>query len=241
MLPANMSADEEGTPALVALRQRRQVIIDRLTEDFARDVIEVEEFEARVDRAHQASSVAALEKVVADLAPREASAAPISPERALALHPERTSAGALAANRAESRWAVAVMGGVERKGGWRVPVRLKVVCLMGGAEIDFREVDLPPGVTSVKIFCVMGGAEIIVPPDLAVECEGVAIMGGFESLDRAPRSADPDAPLLRISGLALMGGFTISTRLPGESARDASKRRRRERRELERRQLAGGK
>jgi hypothetical protein len=39
-----------------------------------------------------------------------------------------------------------------------------------------------------------------------------------------------------------MGGFTISTRLPGESARQARKRERRERRELEeRRQLASGK
>src|SRR6266545_2804948 len=109
MLPGEMSADEDGTPALVALRQRRQGVIDRLTEDFARDLIEVDEFEQRVDRAHQATSIEALDKVVADLAPLEAGAAPMSAETALALHPERTPADALAVNRAESRWAVAVM------------------------------------------------------------------------------------------------------------------------------------
>jgi Cell wall-active antibiotics response 4TMS YvqF len=237
-------SEAERKPALVALRQRRQEVIDRLTEDFARDVIEVDEFEMRVDQAHRAPSIEALDKVVADLVPLEASAPPISSERALALHPSRTPASALAANRAESRWAVAILGGVERKGGWRVPQSLKVLCFWGGAEIDFREVTLPPGVTHVKIVCVMGGAEIIVPPDLAVECDGVAIMGGFDQVDRAPASDDPGAPLLRVTGLAFMGGFTISTRLPGESARQASKRKRRERRELEqrqRRQLAGGK
>jgi hypothetical protein len=235
--------DQERQPALVALRERRQVVIDRLTDDFARDLIDVEEFERRVDLAHRASGVAELDQVVADLAPLESAAAPLSTERALELHPSRS--GALVANRSRSRWAVAVMGGVERKGSWRVPERLKVVCLMGGAEIDFREVTLPPGVTHVRVVCLMGGAEIIVPPDLAVECDGIAIMGGFEQLDRAPASADPDAPLLRVSGLAFMGGFTISTRLPGESARQASRRQKRERRELERkeerRQLAGGK
>jgi len=223
------------------MRDRRQAVIDRLTEDFARDLIEVDEFEERVDQAHRADSIEALDKVVSDLAPVEASAPPMSPERALEIHPHRAPASALATNRSQSRWAVAVMGGVERKGSWRVPHKLKVICLMGGAEIDFREVNLPPGVTHVRVVCLMGGAEIIVPPDLAVECDGVAIMGGFEQMDRAPTSTDPDAPLLRVSGFAFMGGFTISTRLPGESARQANKRKRRERRELERRQLASGK
>lgn len=234
---------DDSKIAPVGLRQRRQEVIDRLTDDFARDIMEVEEFEERVDLAHRASSMEALEKVVADLAPLEKDAAPLSPERAVQLHPKKSGA-MVATNRAESRWAVAVMGGVERKGSWRVPHRLKVVCMMGGAEIDFREVALPPGVTEVKVICLMGGAEIIVPPDLAVECDGVAIMGGFEQLERAPVSADPDAPLLRVSGFAFMGGFTISTRLPGESARAANRRLKRERRELEareRRELASGK
>jgi Cell wall-active antibiotics response 4TMS YvqF len=234
-------SDEDTKPALAALRNRRQEVIDRLTDDFARDLIEVDEFEMRVDQAHRAPSIEALEKVVADLGPLEAAATPLSAERAMEIHPSRTPSTALATNRAERRWAVAVMGGVERKGSWRVPHTLRVVCVMGGAEIDFREVDLPPGVTDVKIMCMMGGAEIIVPPDLAVECDGIAIMGGFEQLDRAPPRTDPDTPLLRVSGFAFMGGFTISTRLPGESARQASKRQRRERREMERRQLASGK
>jgi hypothetical protein len=238
-----MAADARK-PALVTLPERRQQVIDRLTDDFARDILEVDDFEERVDQAHRASSIEALEKVVSDLTPLEASAPPLPPERAMELHAERVPAAALATNRAESRWLVAVMSGIERKGGWRVPQTMRVFCMMGGAEIDFREVQLPPGVTEVKVYCIMGGADIIVPPDLAVECDGIAIMGGFDQLDRAPAHVDPNSPLLRVTGVALMGGFTISTRLPGESARQAKKRKRRERRELERqqrRQLASGK
>jgi hypothetical protein len=213
-----MAADARK-PALVTLPERRQQVIDRLTDDFARDILEVDDFEERVDQAHRASSIEALEKVVSDLTPLEASAPPLPPERAMELHAERVPAAALATNRAESRWLVAVMSGIERKGGWRVP-------------------------QTMRVFCMMGGADIIVPPDLAVECDGIAIMGGFDQLDRAPAHVDPNSPLLRVTGVALMGGFTISTRLPGESARQAKKRKRRERRELERqqrRQLASGK
>jgi hypothetical protein len=76
--------------------------------------------------------------------------------------------------------------------------------------------------------------EIIVPPNLPVEADGVAIMGGFAHVDRAPADPDPAAPMLRVTGLALMGGVHIEMRLPGESPREARKRRRRERRELQR-------
>ena len=159
------------------------------------------------------------------------------------LHPHRAPAP-VDPTRPDRRWAVAVMGGVERRGSWRVPRRMKVVCFMGGAELDFRDVALPPGATEVTVVCIMGGAEIIVPPHLSVECDGVAIMGGFDHVDRAAPGGDPDAPLLRIRGMSLMGGFTIATRLPGETARMARKRQKRERRDLEereRRQLASGK
>jgi hypothetical protein len=239
---AGMPEDPTRPAPLVALRRRRQQVIDRLTEDFARDLLDVDEFDDRVTRAHQASTLADLDEIVGDLAPLERTAPAITESQAMRIHPQREI---VPYERPERRWAVAVMGGVERKGAWRVPQRLKVVCVMGGAELDFRDVTLPPGETEVSVTCVMGGAEIIVPPDLAVECDGVAILGGFEHSDRAPPRPDPDLPLLRIKGVAFMGGFSISTRLPGESARMARKREKRERnaleRERERRQLAGGK
>ena len=69
-----------------------------------------------------------------------------------------------------------------------------------------------------------------VPPGLAVETEGVAIMGSFEHVDRAPAHPDPDAPLLRVRGFAFMSSVEIKMRLPGETEHDAHRRLKQERR-----------
>lgn len=110
-----------------------------------------------------------------------------------------------------------------------------MLALLGGAQLDFREARLPPGVTELHITAVMGGVQIVVPPQLAVEMDGIAIMGGFAHSERTPPKPDPERPILRITGLAVWGGVHIETRLPGESESDAH-RREREQRKLERRE-----
>ncbi len=72
---------------------------------------------------------------------------------------------------------------------------------------------------------------------MAVEVDGMAVLGGFEYNSDAPLRSDPDLPTLRIRGLAVLGGVNIEVRLPGETARQAKKRRRLERKE-ERRRLS---
>jgi len=69
------------------------------------------------------------------------------------------------------------------------------------------------------------------PPGLAVETEGVAVMGSFEHVDRAPAHPDPGAPLLRVRGLAFMSSVEIKMRMPGETERDAHRRLKQERRD----------
>jgi hypothetical protein len=127
---------------------------------------------------------------------------------------------------------VAIMSGTERKRVWTPARNLDVVAFMGGVELDFREARFAEGVTQVNILAMMGGVEIVVPPGLRVECSGVGIMGGFESLSQG----DPDdaTPLLRITGLAIMGGVEISQRRAGESTKQARLRRRQEQRQLRR-------
>ena len=89
---------------------------------------------------------------------------------------------------------------------------------------------LPAGVVDIDLRAVMSSIEILVPPGLAVETEGVAIMGSFEHVDRAPAHPDPDAPLLRVRGIALMGSVEIKMRLSGETEGDAHRRLKAERR-----------
>ncbi len=123
----------------------------------------------------------------------------------------------------EAERVLTIMSGNQRKGTWRVPKKLRVVNVMGGIDLDFREAEFGPGVTEVKVTTVMGGTAIIVPPHLQVECHGVGFMGAFEGMDRSAGERDAYAPLLRITGVAVMGALEISTRLPVEKMKaDAS-------------------
>jgi hypothetical protein len=226
-----MASESEG--AHQALSQTRQVTVDALCEHFANDVMPVEEFERRVDAAHRAQTVDELKELLRDLPggnlPAAAGTQPVPAPQPLPrmVSPDRIR---------ERELVVAVMGGAMRKGRW-VPARTNVaLSIMGGTQLDFREAALSLGVTEVKVFAMMGGVEIIVPPGVHVESHGIGIMGGFDHIADYETGGD-DAPTLRVTGLALMGGVEITVRNPGESARDARRRRRlehRERRRLER-------
>jgi len=128
----------------------------------------------------------------------------------------------------------AIFGGIDRRGTWTVPRRMKIVAVFGGANLDLREARFPPGVVELDVTAVMGGINIVVPPGLAVQMHGSAIMGGFADINRAPANPDPDTPLLRVRGLTMMGGVNVDMRLPGESERGARKRQRRELRDEQR-------
>ena len=217
-------------PSLVALSQRRESVIELLTQRYAEGVLEIEDFESRVGRAHEAGSVAALETLVSDLEPAA------RPASSVAL--QRQTSQALDTPRPRAKKMIAIMGGVERKGHWNVPQVMNVYAMMGGVDLDFRDAVLQPGVTEIRTRVLMGGVDIIVPPGVAVEADGVAIMGGFDDHHRpGPWSeADGPRPVLRITGMALMGGVDIETRLPGESKWQARKRLRQERKALRKRE-----
>lgn len=211
--------------ALVAVRDRREQVIALLTEQFAQDAFDIDELDRRLTLAQQADTVVALEALVADLPALTAEAAPAaSTTTALVRKPDEAT---LAAWPQHSR-RFAIFGGFERKGSWTCPRSMRIIATFGGADLDFREAQMAPGITELKITALFGGVEIIVPPNLAVECDASAIFGGFEEIHRAPRAVDPDRPVLRITGLAMFGGVSIETRLPGETRREARKRDKRE-------------
>lgn len=217
--------------APVPLEQTRQSVIAQLAEHFAADNLSVEALEERLDRAHQAATLDELRALVGDLPTVRAGVPPVSAPRTYV-------SPATGQHVAERQLIVGIMGGAERKGVWTPARQTFVVALMGGAELDFREARLPPGVTEVNVFAIMGGAEIIVPPGVHVDMSGIALMGGFGQTGYAPPPMDPNAPILRIGGFALMGGVEVNVRYPGERPRDARERAKLERKEQ--RRLHGG-
>ena len=107
----------------------------------------------------------------------------------------------------ERGYVVAIMGGAVRKGSWDPPESLRVLALMGGVELDFRDARLLEGTSEVTILAVMGGVKIVVPPDVDLVVDGLGLMGGFPHL-RQQAEGEQDARLV-IRGVALMGGVEV--------------------------------
>jgi len=208
-------------PLPVHVQAQRDKTITALCDHFAHDRLTVEEFERRLDVATRALTVPELTSLLADLPVETSMVAASAPTLPAPTHHAR-----------ENQTLVAIMGGVERRGRWQPAEKTYVICAMGGAMLDFREVQLPPGVTEVTLICVMGGAEVIVPPGMTVDAGGFAIMGGFAHRDDSAPASDPNAPVLRINGFALMGGVDLKVQRPGETNKDTKRREREERRRL---------
>jgi hypothetical protein len=215
--------DSRPLPA-PALNERREQTIRSLISHFSQDRLTVEQFEHRLDLAHLATTSSDLDVLVADLPSETAPVpAPSAPKLPTTADPESVRKRDLLAG---------IMGGVERRGHWTPAQHSFVVALLGGAELDLREARLGPGETEITIFAFWGGVEILVPPGMRVDVGGIAIMGGFEHQHEETAQPAAHGPLVKINGVAIMGGVEVATRLPGESARDAKKRRREERKRL---------
>ena len=210
--------------SLVALRDRREQVISRLSDGYARDLIDVDELERRLDLAHGARSVAELDPLVADLgepAPAASTALVLAGPTAID-DPER----------ADARRLRVIMSAIERRGRWTVPRSLDLRVLWGNIELDFREASLGPGITTIHVRVFMGNLEVVLPPGLAIEVDVSSFASAVTERHRVPPDADPGRPQIRIVGTVRFGNLEVTTRLPGESARDADRRERRARKEL---------
>jgi Domain of unknown function (DUF1707)/Cell wall-active antibiotics response 4TMS YvqF len=212
---------------MARVHESRERAIAALSEHFAQDALDVEEFERRVTLAHQAESPTELAALVADL-----------PVLADVPTPAPRAALVPAADVRPAQTVFGLMSSTERRVPWLVPRRMRVRGTMSSIVLDFRDARLPAGPVDIQIRAVMSSVEILVPPGLAVDASGVAIMGSFEHADRAPAHPDPDAPLLRVNGLVFMGSVEIKMRLPGESE-GAAHRRLKDERRAERKALPG--
>ncbi|OGT99674.1 MAG: hypothetical protein A2085_05985 [Gemmatimonadetes bacterium GWC2_71_10] len=190
-------------PARPPAPERRDQILDLLTQYFTAGRIELEDMERRMEIAARAATEAELDTALAGLrdvpakreSPGTAVAAPMGPDR-----PKGRKA------------SLAFMSGMNRRGRWFPAQRHLGVALMGGVVLDFREAELEPGTTDVSLWVMWGGVEIVVPPDLDVEVEGFAIMGGLRELSQHPAPLETQTRRLRVRARVLMGGVDVKVR-----------------------------
>jgi hypothetical protein len=183
-------------PAMRASDQERDATMQRLQTAFAEGRLNDEEFDARRRAALTARTRTALERLLADLPAASA---------------HSTASGRTVSVQRQSSLLMAVLGGIERRGRWRVPERCTAVAVMGGCVLDLRAAQLSTPVTTITAVAIMGGVEVIVPPGVHVEMSGLPLMGGFSNRVREV-DLPPDAPQVHIHGLALMGGVEVRTR-----------------------------
>ena len=102
---------------------------------------------------------------------------------------------------------VAVFGGVERKGRWRVRARSQVTAVFGGVDLDLREADFDAPVVELNVQTCFGGIDLKVPAGINVRNETLNIFGGTE----VKNVGEPveGAPTLVIKGTIFFGGVSV--------------------------------
>lgn len=120
------------------------------------------------------------------------------------------------------RGVVSIFSENRKKGRWELPRHMRVLAIFGSATIDLRQAFVGPGVSVIEALTIFGNIEIIVPPEIAVECDGDAIMGTFtlKRSRRGPASlpAPLGAPVVRVIGDAYFASVTVQVKAPREKA-----------------------
>lgn len=181
----------------------RERTVESLSASYAQGALELEDLERRLALVHTANSAAELDALVTDIAPSTTALVPAKRIRV-------------------------VFGSIERTGPWVVPQQLKARVFAGNLELDLREASLGKGVTTIEVDVTFGNVEVIVPLGVQVDVDASSVLSAVD--ERTERATSVPSSVVRIVGRVRLGHLEVSTRLRGESHRDARRRRRAERR-----------
>jgi hypothetical protein len=201
----------------------RERVADVLRHAAGEGRLTVDELDERLNATYASVTRADLERLVEDVPVDGA----LLPAIGQAAAPVASGVALRPGAEGGSHWILSIMSGADRRGRWRVAPRCNVVSIMGGAELDFNQVELTAPETEVVVFSLMGGADLYVPDGLNVEVSQFAFMGGNDvKLGDAPHV--PGAPTLRLKLISIMGGADVK-RGTKQSWRERREQRRRER------------
>lgn len=172
----------------------RTAVVEALRTHCADGRLTLDEFAERVEVALGAKERTELEGALVDL-PSVLPTAAASPQR----------------SRPPVRTTIAVMGGSEQKGRWRLEGEHTAIAVMGGAVVDLRHAEIVGEEVAITAIAIMGAVDVIVPEGIEVELSGLAIMGAKQSRLRG-REPLPGSPLVRVKAFAFWGGVCVKTK-----------------------------
>lgn len=87
----------------------------------------------------------------------------------------------------------------------------KIVCIMGGMELDLNHSEIKQPIT-IDVTQVFGGTKIIIPANWNIKSELVAIAGGVEDKrhQASPEDEDPNKTII-LRGTCIFGGIDIKS------------------------------
>lgn len=106
-------------------------------------------------------------------------------------------------------WVVAVFGGSDQRGRWRLSRRLRVVSVFGGAHLDLSSAQPEAPECTIAILALFGGVEIVAPIGVPIALSGLSLLGGRS--DQRPTDGPPlpGSPIVRVRALAILGGVKV--------------------------------
>ncbi|MFA4928689.1 MAG: DUF1707 domain-containing protein [Patulibacter sp.] len=206
--PDDHPTPDRRVPVLRASDAEREQIADVLRTAAGEGRLTVDELDERLDAAYAAVDHQDLERLVADVVvPADRRDHVLAGARADAV---RRSEGRVPVRAGDDgdRWLVAIMGGVTRKGHWRLGRQCHAINVMGGSDLDLCDVELADRDVELNVYSVMGGSEIRIPDHMNVKISDFALMGGNEAKIGDP-TPDPGGPVVHIRLISLMGGSTV--------------------------------
>jgi hypothetical protein len=189
--------------SVVGLPAQRERTIGILSECFARNILEMEEFERRVSQAHQAQSVQDLARLIDDI-PGEVAEAP-----------EQTPGTVYARSlvlREEEQPVYGIMMSRRLRGQWLKCRTVNSRTLMSSLEFDFRDLELPSEIVEINVLAVMSSVVVTVPESLPVQLEVVPILGEVKEGRRVKTTLPSKGPGVRITGFVVMGDVKVRSR-----------------------------
>jgi hypothetical protein len=192
-----------GGRGVVGLPAQRERAVKILSECFARNALEMEEFERRVALAHQAGSVQELARLIEDI-PGELLETPEEPAVS-------TSARAPALREGEQS-LYGIMMSRTCRGRWLKARTLNTRTLMSSIHLDFRDLELSSEVVEINVLALMSSIVITVPAELPVQLEVVPILGEAKEGRGVRSGLSGRGPGVRITGFIMMGDIKVRVR-----------------------------
>ena len=185
----------------------RERVAAVLSTAYAEGRLTRDEHDERLDQLLQAKTFDELVSITGDLVvlassiPAEGTPAGVTPAGDSRFTIDTTSAAP------ESDKMVAVFGGVNRTGRWRIRRHTQALALFGGMDLDLRNAVFEAPVVEIAGFWCFGGMDIKVPEGIEVRDQTAGVFGGTDIRDVG--EPVPGAPVLVIKGMTLFGGISV--------------------------------